>query len=273
MKNFWNFSAICGSSGSFSGSSGLCPEVPKKCPEVPDLVGIFQIFFIPSLFMIVQCSNYICLCMFFKTMGRDQERRTKQKLDHAGQSSSPGIRRNYKRTAQRGRSQPSSGTSQGRPCNFNAPHRVASDGSDGVWNFEYALLPDTNPETGEVQIDDRERHLRKHGRRIQPAVCPSTPPHIPVPFGPHQVECETYPQLHGPRVPHEFTPRLPKSYKQQSLSVTKEREQIISFTPRWIFGSKILESVPYGLLHFSVPSSQASTHCSYAYHRLGPPGR
>jgi len=43
-EGFWNFSAICGSSGIFSGSSGHCPEVPEKCPEVPQNAGFFPNF-------------------------------------------------------------------------------------------------------------------------------------------------------------------------------------------------------------------------------------
>ena len=89
-------------------------------------------------------------------MGRHQERRTKQKLDHLSQSSSPqGPRRNYKHTASRGRSQGQSGTSMGYPCP-SAPHRISPDGSDGHWTFEFALTPEQNPQTGEVQIDARE---------------------------------------------------------------------------------------------------------------------
>ncbi len=133
--------------------------------------------------------------MCFQVMDRDRgqgihyERRTKQKRDPQVQSGSPqGTRRNYKRTANRGKPQSVSGTSQGRPSNYSAPHQLSPDGSDGFWNFEYALTPEHNPETGEVQIDAREKHLRKHGRRITPAVCASTPPHILTPFGRHQVE-------------------------------------------------------------------------------------
>ena len=45
---------------------------------------------------------------------QNREWRTKYKLDHASQSGFPkGARRNYKRTAQRGRPQSVSGTSQG----------------------------------------------------------------------------------------------------------------------------------------------------------------
>jgi len=146
-------------------------------------------------------------------MNRDQERRTKQKLDHAGQSGSPqGGRRNFKRIAQRDRPQSISGTSQGHPCNYSAPHRTADDGNDGYWSFEHALTPEFNPETGECQINAREKYLRKHGRRILPAVCAKTPPRIPTPFGQHQVESDTYPQLHAPRFNIGYTPRLSKNY-------------------------------------------------------------
>ncbi len=152
-------------------------------------------------------------------MGRDQERRTKQKLDHLSQSSSPqGPRRNYKRTASRGRSQGQSGTSMGYPC------PSPPDGSDGHWTFEFALTPERNPQTGEVQIDAREQYLRKHGRRLQPGVCPRTPKEIPVEFGQHQVQYDTYPQMQPPRQIPAYVPRLSRNYSQQSLSVTKERE-------------------------------------------------
>ncbi len=157
-------------------------------------------------------------------MGRDQERRTKQKLDHLSQSSSPqGRRQNYKRPASRGRSQRQSGTPMGYPCPSPA-HRVSPDGSDGQWTFEFALTPERNPQTGEVQINDRELYLRKHGRRIQPAVCPRTPEKIPVSFGQHQIQWDTYPQLQHPRQAQGYVPRLPRNYSQQSISVTKERE-------------------------------------------------
>ena len=81
-----------------------------------------------------------------------------------------------------------------------------------------------HPDTGEIQIDAREKYLRKHGRRLQPEVCPRTPQHIPTAFGQHQVECDIFPQLHGPRYNIGFVPRLPRNYSKQSLSVTKERE-------------------------------------------------
>ena len=55
-------------------------------------------------------------------------------------------------------------------------------------------------------------------------MCPRTPQHIPTAFGQHQVECDTFPQLHGPRYNIGFVPRLPRNYSKQSLSVTKERE-------------------------------------------------
>src|SRR6266540_7133459 len=100
------------------------------------------------------------MCVSSQAMGRDQERRTKQKLDHLSQSSSPqGPRQNYKCTAQCGRPQVQSGTSQGHPAP-SAPHTISPDRSDGYWNFEHALTPEVNPDTGEVQINTRERYLR-----------------------------------------------------------------------------------------------------------------
>src|SRR6266540_1991523 len=184
--------------------------------------NFFANFFI--IFVYNPSSVLISSCMLVSSMGREQERRTKQKMDHPSQSSSPqGDRRNYKRTAQRGKPQSISGTSQGYPAP-SAPHRISPDGSDGYWNFEHALTPELNPETGEVQINAREKYLRKHGRRLQPEVCPRTPQHIPTAFGRYQVECVTFPQLHGPRYNIGFVPRLPRNYSKQSLSVTKERE-------------------------------------------------
>jgi len=108
-------------------------------------------------------------------------------------------------------------------CNYSAPHRIADDGNDGYWSFEHALTPEFNPETGECQINAREKYLRKHGRRILPAVCAKTPPRIPTPFGQHQVESDTYPQLHAPRFNIGYTPRLSKNYAKQSISITKQR--------------------------------------------------
>src|SRR6266508_2564446 len=182
------------------------------------------------------------MCVSSQAMGRDQEMRTKQKLDHLSQSSSPqGPRRNYKRTAQRSRPQVQSGTSQGHPAP-GVPHRISPDGSDGHWNFEHALTPEVNPDTGEVQINARKKYLRKHGRRLQLEVCPRTPQHILTAFGQHQVECDTFPQLHGPRYNIGFVPRLPRNYSKQSLSVTKERESdpfIFQRMILWIQGSGI----------------------------------
>src|SRR6266540_4274519 len=77
----------------------------------------------------------------------------------------------------------------GRACP-SGPHRVFSDGSDGTWTFELAL----------------------------------TPERIPVPFGQHQVQYDTYPQMQPPRQVPGYIPRLSRNYSQQSLSVTKERE-------------------------------------------------
>ena len=93
--------------------------------------------------------------VYFQVMDSDREqnreRRTKQKLDHASQSGSlQGAHRNYKRTAQRGRPQSVSGTSQGHPCNYSAPHQTVADDNDGYWSFEHVLTPEFNPETGEV---------------------------------------------------------------------------------------------------------------------------
>ena len=111
----------------------------------------------------------------------------------------------------------------GYPCP-SPSHRVSPDGSDGHWTFEFALTPERNPQTGEVQIDAREQYLRKHGRRLQPGVCPRTPKQIPVEFGQHQVQYDTYPQMQPPRQVPVYVPRLSRNYSQQSLSVTKERE-------------------------------------------------
>src|SRR6266540_5542778 len=222
FEGFWNFSANCGSSETFSESSGHCPEVPEKCPKVPHICRIFPNFFI--IFVCNPSSILISSYVSVSSMGREQERRTKQKMDHPSQSSFPqGDRRNYKRTAQRSKPQSISGTSQGRPAP-SAPHRISPDGSDGYWNFEHALIPELNPETVECQISAREKYLRKHGRRLQPVVCPRTPQHILTAFGRHQVECDTFPQLHGPRHNIGFIPRLPRNYSKQSLSVTKVRE-------------------------------------------------
>src|SRR6266498_5514264 len=87
FEGFWNFSANCESSGTFSGSSGHCPEVLEKCPEVPHICRIFPNFFI--IFVYNPSSVLISSCMSVSSMGREQERRTKQKMDHPSQSSSP----------------------------------------------------------------------------------------------------------------------------------------------------------------------------------------
>ena len=62
-EGFWNFSAICGSPGTFFGSSGH-PEVSEKYPEVLQNAGFFQIFFIVLLFMIFLCPNFILYVSF-----------------------------------------------------------------------------------------------------------------------------------------------------------------------------------------------------------------
>jgi len=85
------------------------------------------------------------------------------------------------------------------------------------------MTPEFNPATGECQIDAREKYLRKHGRTILPAVCARTPPRVPTPFGQHQVEWDTYPQLHAPRFNIGYAPRLSQNYAKQSITVTKQR--------------------------------------------------
>jgi len=155
-----------------------------------------------------------------------RERRTKQKRDHPAQSESPqGVRRNIKQTAQRGGPQRGrgSGYDQSHPSGRSARHWVGPDGSDGFWSLEEAYIDTFNPATRELQIDERERSLRRYGRRILPGVCPSTPRSIPTPFDQHQVQADFFPQLRAPQVQMGYTPRLPKSYAKQSIAVTKQR--------------------------------------------------
>src|SRR5438128_10918332 len=106
----------------------------------------------------------------------------------------------------------------GYPCN-SLDHRVLLNGSDGQSTFEFALTHEWNPQTGEVQIDAREQYLRKHGRRLQPGVCPRTPKQIPIEFGQHQVQYDTYPQMQPPRQVPAYVPRLLRNYSKYSLSV------------------------------------------------------
>src|SRR5438132_7804063 len=118
FEGFWNFSANCVSS--------------RHCSEVPHICRIFPNFFI--IFVCNPSSVLISSCISVSSMGREQERRTKQKMDHPSQSSSPhGDHRNYKRPAQRSKLRSISGTSQGRPAP-SAPHRISPNGSDGYWN-------------------------------------------------------------------------------------------------------------------------------------------
>src|SRR6266540_1540452 len=82
FEGFWNFSANCVSFG--------------HCSEVPHICKIFPNFFI--IFVCNPSSILISSCISVSSMGREQERRTKQKMDHPSQSSSPqGVRRNAQR--------------------------------------------------------------------------------------------------------------------------------------------------------------------------------
>src|SRR5207244_2092366 len=127
--------------GEIYGSSGSSRKISGSSTRMQD----FSNFSSFPLY-VISLSVLILSCMSVSSMGREQERRTKQKMDHPSLSSSPGSRKNYKRSAQRLKPPSVSGTSQGRPAS-RVLHQISPDGSDGYWTFEFALTPEQNPDT------------------------------------------------------------------------------------------------------------------------------